>query len=73
MDSRDYHKLFEVLRADFTEIAKRRLEQKHLIECLRNNACLTVHVDKFDDICLWFLRLTRLVAPCSVCVATRAL
>ena len=59
MESCDYHKLFEELRTDFTEFtfAKRRLEQAHLIDCLRTkgmHADLTVPIEAFDAFCLWF-------------------
>ena len=44
--------------------AKRRLEQASLIDCLRikgMKADLTVPIEAFDAIYLWFLGLTRLV------------
>ena len=59
MESCDYHKLFEELCTNFTEFtfAKRRLEQAYLIDCLRTkgmHADLTVPIEAFDAISLWF-------------------
>jgi len=66
MELCDYHKIFEILKYDFTEFtfSKRKLEQNNLMECFRvlgMNQDLTVNIEKFDSIYNWFNGLTRLV------------
>merc|ERR1712228_414557 len=65
-----YHKIFDVLKYDFSEFtfSKRKLEQNSLMECFRTlgmNQDLTLNIEKFDPIYNWFHGLTRLVQTLS--------
>ena len=65
-----YHKIFEILKLDFSEFtfSKRKLEQSNLMECFRTlgmSQDLTIRIEKFDPIYSWFHGLTRLVQTLS--------
>jgi len=65
-----YHKIFDILKADFSEytFSKRKLEQNNLMQCFRisgMNQDLTIPIEKFDAMYSWFHGLTRLVQTLS--------
>eukprot|EP01084_Bolivina_argentea_P270034 459073_1 len=66
MQQCDYHKIFSILQADFTEytFSKRKLCENNLIDAFRTlgmNHDLTINCDVFDAIYAWFNGATRLV------------